>query len=372
MVKKNSVLKSLFSEFDKNFIYSLYKNNTQRAIILSVILLLLQIYYMFIFDEKALRNYILAMIVFIIVNIIILLVVNYRLKTFSTMLYRRYMFGYLFLVVGEAVYFSAKLQQSYNTVMPAIITIVLAVGLVQLVPIHMSIIMLFANIIFFYYVPVYDRTKGDIKITLSTFFILTVAALWVSFVVLLAELKSYKTLKTFRDRSFILSQMSIKDSLTGLFNHKYGIERIEEEISRRNRTNTDLALLLFDVDNFKGINDNFGHTTGDAVLKYIGHVLKTSIRKTDVAIRYGGDEFMIIFPYTKVENVVKVCEKLTSKFNDYHLPDGRIIHISGGLAQHDMEKTQEFINKADAYLYKSKEHGKNRITYDGGSLRGLP
>ncbi len=368
MYNKDSFFRGLFSEYDKNFIYLLYKSNTKRAIILSIILFLMQVSYLLGFRDEQLYMTIVLSAIFILINILILLIFNYKSRAYSSSIYIRYIFIYIFLLILQSIYFSLKLQEKYTTFIPLMITFALVFSMVNLLPLHTIIINIVSMMVFSAYLPSVESSRALTIIDSYTFVIYSLIMIFISFTLLVSKLKSYSTKKIFRDRSFILSQMSIKDALTGLYNHKYGLERLEEEISRRNRTNTELALLLFDVDDFKGINDNFGHKAGDKVLKYIGYVLKSSIRKTDIAIRYGGDEFMIIFPYSKVESVILVCEKLMDKISDYELPNGDKVTISGGLVQHDVEKVDEFFNEADKYMYKSKKIGKNRISFDHGSV----
>ncbi len=368
MYNKDSFFRGLFSDYDKNFIYLLYKSNTKRAIILSLILFLMQISYLLGFRDDKLYMTIIVFAVFILLNILILVVFNYKSRSYSSGIYIGYLFLYIFLIVLQSLYFSIKLQEKYTTFIPLMITLALVFSLVNLLPLHTIFIDLVSMFVFMLYLSNSESLMALSVIDSYTFIMYSLIMMFISFNLIIAKLKSYTTKKIFRDRSFILSQMSIKDSLTGLYNHKYGLERLEEEISRRNRTNTELALLLFDVDDFKGINDSFGHKVGDKVLKYIGYVLKSGIRKTDIAIRYGGDEFMIIFPYSKVESVILVCEKVMDKISDYELPNGDKVTISGGLVQHDVEKVDEFFNEADKYMYKSKKIGKNRISFDHGSV----
>ncbi len=368
MYNKDKFFRGLFSEYDKNFIYHLYRSNTRKAIILSIIIFFMQISYLLIFRDEQLYMSIIVGIVFVMINTIFLLIFKVKSKYYSSSLYIRYMFFYAFSILLHSIYFSVKLQEKYTTFIPLMITFALVFTLINMLPMHTIIISFVSVFVFAAFLPGVENSKLLIFIDSYTFLIYSFIMIFISFTLLISKLKIYTTKKIFRDRSFALSEMSIKDALTGLYNHNYGLERLEEEINRRNRTNTELVLLLFDVDDFKGINDNYGHKEGDEVIRYIGGVLRKGIRKTDIAIRYGGDEFMVIFPYTKVESIIRVCEDIMDKISEYMLPDGEKITISGGLVQHGDEGVDEFFNEADKYMYKSKKIGKNRISFASGSL----
>lgn len=159
-------------------------------------------------------------------------------------------------------------------------------------------------------------------------------------------------------------EMAISDPLTSLANRTYFFYWLNEDIHRANRYKTPLSLLLLDIDGFKTYNDLYGHRAGDAVLKKIGEKLKSMIRKSDIAARYGGDEFVILFPYANLEEAKKVSERIKQSISDMGLKisEGEYVTISGGLTMfREGEKPEEFLRRADMLLYKAKEKGGNRI-----------
>lgn len=153
------------------------------------------------------------------------------------------------------------------------------------------------------------------------------------------------------------------DGLTGLLNHRIFQESIRFEIERAKRYNHPLSLVMFDIDYFKKFNDKYGHPVGDEILKMVSFTTKGLVRITDSAFRYGGEEFCILLPETTAENAVNLAERLRRKIEANRAVRGLSVTISLGITGYNSQKTPEdFIDRADSMLYKSKENGRNRVT----------
>jgi diguanylate cyclase (GGDEF)-like protein len=161
-------------------------------------------------------------------------------------------------------------------------------------------------------------------------------------------------------------RLTTVDGLTQVYNKRYFLETLEREISRAHRYHRDLALIMFDIDFFKNVNDTHGHLAGDSVLKQLASVLRARIRREDILARYGGEEFSIILPEINVVNAMvfadkvrKLVEKTTFKFEDEKIP----ITISVGVAAvgSGIQTTADFIKIADEKLYQAKQEGRNRV-----------
>ncbi len=118
---------------------------------------------------------------------------------------------------------------------------------------------------------------------------------------------------------------------------------------------------MFDIDNFKKINDNKGHVYGNAVLAHTAEIIQGNTRQTDLAGRYGGDEFMLIFTNTDLDVAQNIAERIRHAVEETAFIDGIRITISGGVKQYNSETFMDLIHFADLNLYKAKEHGKNKI-----------
>ncbi len=164
---------------------------------------------------------------------------------------------------------------------------------------------------------------------------------------------------------------AIHDSLTGLYNNHYFYKEFEDEIEKSKRYNRIFSLVMFDIDDFKLINDRYGHIAGDKALKHLSDCIKKTIRKdVDIAARYGGDEFVIIFPNTSAENTYKVCTRLLETVRNTPVVAGENtfnITLSMGISEFpkDGEESYFLFNHADEALYLSKRKGKNRISIYG-------
>jgi len=153
------------------------------------------------------------------------------------------------------------------------------------------------------------------------------------------------------------------DELTGLFNHRYFHERLDEEISRCSRFGDIFSLLFLDMDLFKAYNDIYGHLAGDDMLKQMGQYIKSSIRGIDMAFRYGGDEFTVILPQASLDDACKVADRVRKRIEVEMDSKGAPLTCSLGIASWptDGVMREEIIQAADVSLYYAKQMGRNRI-----------
>ncbi|MCG8079599.1 MAG: diguanylate cyclase [Candidatus Thiodiazotropha taylori] len=156
---------------------------------------------------------------------------------------------------------------------------------------------------------------------------------------------------------------SERDSLTALYNHRCFNERLQQEMGRAKRSHAQLSLLMCDLDNFKLINDSFGHLAGDAVLQQVAAIIERLVRSSDFAGRYGGEEFIVALPETGLHDALGIAQRLVESIASLGLDelDGRQVTASVGAAMWDgQESLSELIQKADSALYNAKQQGKNR------------
>jgi diguanylate cyclase (GGDEF)-like protein len=167
-----------------------------------------------------------------------------------------------------------------------------------------------------------------------------------------------------------LSEISARDSLTGLYNRWYVMEKIDSEMNRALRHGQPMSLLMLDLDHFKRVNDSFGHSVGDEVLKVVGQVLRDSCRVYDVPGRYGGEEFCIVLPETRASNTRVVAERIRSRLASTQLPVGEgFVTVTASIGVAGMDSVAEegvvsaaaLLDRADRALYAAKHHGRNRV-----------
>jgi diguanylate cyclase (GGDEF)-like protein len=171
-----------------------------------------------------------------------------------------------------------------------------------------------------------------------------------------------------------LEEISRKDPLTSLSNRRDIIEKINYEIIRFERNKRHFSLVMGDIDDFKSINDNFGHDCGDYVLKELSKVIISILRKQDIVSRWGGEEFLLLLPETNssgakiaAEKVRKIIEDKVFNYNSKSMP----ITITFGVSEYSITKDiDSCIKEADTALYRGKKRGKNRVEiFDGKTIK---
>lgn len=184
-------------------------------------------------------------------------------------------------------------------------------------------------------------------------------------------------LRTMQDYNAQLEELSVRDPLTGLYNRRKFEEFLRHEVTRSGRHEHSFSVIMIDLDNFKYINDTFGHPIGDLVLKELTAMLLDELRSGDVLARMGGDEFAIILPETEATRGLQVAKKLHQVLieSEFELPVGKLrATASFSMVSFPEDgKTEEEISSAmDVVLYKAKTHGKNQVmTADSGEDRNM-
>jgi diguanylate cyclase (GGDEF)-like protein len=165
----------------------------------------------------------------------------------------------------------------------------------------------------------------------------------------------------------VLLKEAITDGLTDLYDHKYLLLKLEEEMERSKRCAGPISLLMIDIDHFKGYNDTFGHPAGDKILADMANIFKRCSRKADTVARYGGEEFAIVLPETNKEEAGILAERLREKVGASQFEGNVNITVSIGLGFFDGKDTaftkENFIKIADEALYRAKSKGRNRVEF---------
>lgn len=161
----------------------------------------------------------------------------------------------------------------------------------------------------------------------------------------------------------LTDKVSNIDSLTNLYSRRYIMNKLAEEVERSRRYNEFLSVAMLDIDNFKRINDRNGHDVGDEVLRRVAQIIMDNVRSIDTVGRYGGEEFLIVFPHTPLEHAVKSCERIRRRVESAKIIPSNLT-VSLGVAQLNVEKNDsvdEVVKNADIALYWAKSYGKNKV-----------
>jgi diguanylate cyclase (GGDEF)-like protein len=175
-----------------------------------------------------------------------------------------------------------------------------------------------------------------------------------------------------------LSTLVSIDALTGLYNFRHFETVLQAEMDRSKRSGIPTSLVMVDVDNFKAVNDTYGHEKGNLVLKYLADILRSAVRTTDIVCRYGGEEFAMIFPETHLNLAVKVADRIRIKIASQAAAiDDDEIKLTVSMGASVYMKTSvidlnDFVASVDKYLYEAKQSGRNCICHiDYSDLRAV-
>jgi two-component system, cell cycle response regulator len=164
-----------------------------------------------------------------------------------------------------------------------------------------------------------------------------------------------------------LREQAVQDPLTGLYNRRFMSEQVDSMLSQAERAGYALSMVLLDLDNFKNINDTLGHSFGDQVLITLAALLRRQIRTGDLAVRYGGEEFCLVFPISSAQDTKLRMDHLLQQFRDTTIVFGDKsltgLTFSGGIAQLFVHGTsaEELLLMADSALYRAKNEGRSRV-----------
>ena len=183
----------------------------------------------------------------------------------------------------------------------------------------------------------------------------------------LADKVSHRT-RELEEANEKLRRLAVTDGLTGLYNHRFFTEKLDQEVMRAERFNHPISVLMLDVDYFKKFNDTHGHPAGDEVLKRLAFILVENVREVDTVARYGGEEFVVVLPQTDKKHAEQVAEKIRSivastKFpNAETQPKGKLtVSIGVACLPMDGHTPAEIVLSADNALYKAKGEGRNKV-----------
>jgi len=179
--------------------------------------------------------------------------------------------------------------------------------------------------------------------------------------------KINKLLATLDKKNVLLRELSIKDGLTGLYNYRFFRELLNEQYNLAKRFRFPLSCIMIDIDFFKAVNDTYGHQAGDAVLSQLSDILSRNVRDADKAVRYGGEEFVIMLPYTDSGDAYIKAERLRQVVSEFPFIVGKnrvSITVSLGIAtyadQKNIRRAEQLVIYADKALYQAKQRGRNQ------------
>lgn len=178
------------------------------------------------------------------------------------------------------------------------------------------------------------------------------------------NIRSFLLMRELKRKSEQMEKMAVTDPLTNLYNRRHIYDRLRQEGEKCERYSSRFSVLMLDIDNFKRINDSYGHQFGDMVLKKVADAVTSSVRNVDIAARYGGEEFMIILPEIQIKGALTVAERIREKISEIKTEVNDLkITVSGGVAEFSGGSVEDLVRKVDELLYNAKECGRNCIRF---------
>jgi diguanylate cyclase (GGDEF)-like protein len=188
------------------------------------------------------------------------------------------------------------------------------------------------------------------------------------------ECPVFDEVRHLREECKRLQELTQMDTLTGLFNFRYLMMALEGEMERTRRTGLSTGLIMSDLDHFKRINDTYGHECGNKALQWIGNIWHEKLRRIDMACRYGGEEFVVILPGTRLPQAIRAAERLRFALQSSPVKlNGKLVRLTASFgvdAYRGRKKltVETFIKQTDHFLLEAKARGRNRVCYDENKI----
>lgn len=161
----------------------------------------------------------------------------------------------------------------------------------------------------------------------------------------------------------VIKKLSETDKLTGLYNRLKFFDNLDYELAKQIRNNSNLSLIMFDIDHFKSVNDTYGHDIGDHVLREISALVSTELREYDTFARWGGEEFLILLPDINIDDCYKKADQIRKAIESFDFISDRVITSSFGVAAYEKDEEKDIvIKRVDEALYESKRTGRNKVS----------
>lgn len=294
------------------------------------------------------------------VVIIAIILMNQRFEELSIRLLKAPMY----LVALATMFFGVALvfkTQNETDLIHMFMMVTLGVGvIIQMHPVERLVIFAIPTLVFFFGYPMYQSNADIVNVGRINVIIFTVIALFLSNNLYYLKLRDFLWKLELVEKNIMLNKLSKMDLMTNLYNHETILDILSKNMEQAKRCGYDLSIMLIDIDNFKLVNDDFGHICGDEVIKMIADILRKNLRATDKIGRYGGDEFLVVMPDTSLDMARNCYNRIRGSLQGMTFPNDILVTISVGIAFYEFQDITDFVRDADTNLYKAKYHGKDQ------------
>lgn len=267
---------------------------------------------------------------------------------------------YCLTIIALGLMLALVIQSRYDLIHMYLMAVIGVTAFVSMKPLRCLILLTIVYIAFWFLLPVFQTDTTIILTYRINAFVFNALAMFINSALIKAKYAAYLNRKSMEEKSTMLEDLARKDSMTGLLNHEESFNALSEQMRRASSYGTALSLILIDIDDFKIINDQFGHLSGDEIIRKVAACIRNTARDTDIVGRYGGEEFIIILPGVSLDGANSLAARFSSAIQAIDFLDARIT-ISGGISQFQGETPEALIHLTDNRLYKAKNSGKNRF-----------
>ena len=349
-------------EYREEFVREGIKDNFTRLAVTSVVLFVIECYVYFsgknlFHTNPVVLRFLFASIVFL----PILWLIKFRADKVNVKFALTVQYLYIALCILFGVALALYVQNETDLIHMYLMMVFFSAAFITMIPFGSAILFLTTYTCFLLLLPYYSADAETLTVIQINTGGANIGAWVMSNMLWRVKIAAFANRKTLYKKNVILKELSKKDSMTGLYNHEASLGILEKEIDRSREMNSPISLIIADIDNFKNINDGYGHLLGDEVIKVISGKIAAAVRKTDFVGRYGGDEFIIIMPDTDLNAALALANRIKSKIEENSVHDDISVTLSGGISQYACEPLNEFIRITDQKLYTAKNTGKNKF-----------
>ena len=350
-------------QYKDKFIRDICRENFYNTIICAIIIISGESIIYFFFKDQIFNTgfIVLGFIVFNVVFLPVLWISYTKHYLFRIGILRIILFIYLAGILFFSCALSIVPQSELVTINPYIIGVFAIAAFINISPVMSLLLYLSVYIGFFLVLPLYQKNSEIATILQVNAFFMNALAWILSRTAFRMRVSSYIDKKVIEEQNDILKKIAVRDSMTLLLNHENLLKKLAEEIERSRRIKYTLSIMMMDIDNFKNINDRYGHLAGDKVIIKVAQILTGICRSTDIIGRYGGEEYLVIIPDTGLKDAVILAERIRQKIQSTEFTEGIHITVSGGISEYRGESVEDLIKSADMKLYRAKSNGRNRF-----------
>jgi diguanylate cyclase (GGDEF)-like protein len=351
--------------YKTEFAREILKENISRLAVISSILLVFETCLLLFYPALLVRFHVFHLVqVFVIINLGIvpaLWLVRFRFDRLGLRTIKSFQHLYTMVVLMFCALLALFAQNKIDFVHVYLMAVLATSAIIYTMPVEQGAQLAVVYLGFALLLPKFQSDFPAVQIMRINTLIFNLIAWMLGRTMLRMKLETFLDKKRLEDLNQMLLEQVKIDGMTGLYNHETVMGILCDEVARSKRIGYPMSIILADIDNFKAINDQYGHLVGDSVIKDLALIFESTVRSTDKVGRYGGEEFLLILPDTSLEDTRAMCERIQTAIQAATFEQGLKLTLSYGISQYDNETIDEFISNTDRKLYAAKTAGKDRF-----------